>query len=599
MEDYQEEYTQIYEPLEEYKRQYREVHERNAKEYVESLIEKSQVDRAANKTLVNEIKKLQAEHASLSKQRGKFAFLQGLMIFLIVAGVGSVIAAFVMANDGSGFGTTNLIMAISGAVAAVLSLVLILTTISPKLKHFTKLVSEAAQKIAAKQKLGYQQMAPLNELFTEGMSQMLFQKSIPLIKLDRMFDSRRLDYLVSKFGLGAARDVNRSTLYVQSGEINGNPFYISRDMIHRLGTKTYTGSITISWTTTAVVNGQRVTQYHTQVLSASLDKPCPYYHEQPYLVYGNEAAPDLIFSRQDSDAEKMTDKQIERKVDRDIKKLNRQSEKSIAKGQNYTVMGNAEFEVLFHAVNRNNETQFRLLFTPLAQRQLLALMKDKEIGFGDDFDFVKYKMINTVIPEQLSRINLDVKPSYFHDYDLEAIINRFVAYQVAYFRHVYFALAPLLAIPLYQQQKPHEYIYKDLYDSYVSFYEHERVANSMGDGYFKNPASATTNILKTNIVKSAEGKDVVRVTAYGYRTVARTDYISKVGGDGRWHQIPVHWTEYIPVDKDTDIEIKVLEEKPDKTYADQARDFVEALRNRQVDPATLFMMGSFITRVLK
>ena len=42
-------------------------------------------------------------------------------------------------------------------------------------------------------------------------------------------------------------------------------------------------------------------------------------------------------------------------------------------------MGHPEFEVLFGAQNRNNEVQFRLLFTPLARKQLLALMKDKNM----------------------------------------------------------------------------------------------------------------------------------------------------------------------------------------------------------------------------
>jgi len=122
-----------------------------------------------------------------------------------------------------------------------------------------------------------------------------------------------------------------------------------------------------------------VTNHHSQVLTATVNKPCPRYYEQPYLVYANNAAPDLIFSRQDSDAEHMTEKQVDKKVAKDIKKLSKKSEKSITKGENYTVLSNSEFEVLFGATNRNNEVQFRLLFTPLAQRELLAIMKEKAV----------------------------------------------------------------------------------------------------------------------------------------------------------------------------------------------------------------------------
>ena len=164
-------------------------------------------------------------------------------------------------------------------------------------------------------------MRPLNDLFTPEMSKTLFAKTLPLINLDKMFDSKRLEYLVRKFGLNAAQDPNRSTLYVQSGDINGNPFFLANDLVHELGLKTYTGSITIHWTSSKTVNGKRVTQHHSQVLTASIERPCPFYRKLPYVVYGNEAAPDLVFSRQDSDAELLTQKQIDRLVKRKIKKL--------------------------------------------------------------------------------------------------------------------------------------------------------------------------------------------------------------------------------------------------------------------------------------
>ena len=38
--------------------------------------------------------------------------------------------------------------------------------------------------------------------------------------------------------------------------------------------------------------------------------------------------------------------------------------------------------------------EFRLLFTPVAQMQMLALMKDNEVGYGDDFTFLKDHKVN-------------------------------------------------------------------------------------------------------------------------------------------------------------------------------------------------------------
>lgn len=54
-------------------------------------------------------------------------------------------------------------------------------------------------------------------------------------------------------------------------------------------------------------------------------------------------------------------------------------------------MGDAEFDVLWGATDRDHEVEFRLLFTPLAKKQLLDLMKDKEIAYGDNFNFFKRK----------------------------------------------------------------------------------------------------------------------------------------------------------------------------------------------------------------
>src|SRR5690606_11632282 len=100
-------------------------------------------------------------------------------------------------------------------------------------------------------------------------------------------------------------------------------------------------SITIHWTTTSRVNGRTVVNRHTQVLTATVTKPYPMYAEQSYLVYANDAAPDLNFSRTDSDAENLNEKQIDRHVNRQIKQLEKKSQKAITTGSNYTVIGNS------------------------------------------------------------------------------------------------------------------------------------------------------------------------------------------------------------------------------------------------------------------
>ena len=108
-----------------------------------------------------------------------------------------------------------------------------------------------------------------------------------------------------------------------------------------------------------------------------------------------------------------------------------------------------------------------------------------------------------------------------------------------------------MAIPLYQQHRSHADIYREVYYTRASFWEEEAVANDYGEEYFKHEACVTPSLLKTTRLGSATGAQRVRVRAHGYRTIERTEYVSKMGGDGRMHQVPVHWTEYVPVHRDT------------------------------------------------
>ncbi|NLC94623.1 MAG: hypothetical protein GX676_02900 [Bacilli bacterium] len=590
----------IYEPLMAYKNVLKDLHHKNAEEYFEELVKKANIDVEANRETCKKIRQLTATKDHLVSTINKNNLYKALLIIGIILVIILEYAAF--SYYSAVIPAALLWSSIPVGIGLIILFIILIRKISAKVKVLREEKLTIDSQLNALTQEAWNQLQPLNALFKDGMREEIFQKTLPLIKMDKMFDTKRFEYLVHKFGFNAKKDVNRSTLFVQSGEINGNPFLICKDLVHYMGTKVYTGSITITWTETHYENGKRVTRTHSQVLTASVTKPCPYYYELVYLVYGNEAAPDLVFSRDDSDAEKMSEKQIQRKVNRDIKKLQKLAEKGTAKGSNFTVMANSEFEVLFGAHNRNNEVQFRLLFTPLAQKQLLQLMKDKEIGFGDDFDFDKDKMINVIYPEHLEDFPLNIKPSYFYGYDFDEVKNKFIQYNDNYFRNIYFAFAPILAIPLYVQQKPHEYIYKGLYDGYVSFYQHEYIANLMNQTAFIHPLSRTRNILKTRLVESKDNYDRVVVTSYGYRTEERVDYVTKMGGDGRLHSIPVRWTEYIPVSQDTVVDIHIVDEDKEENrehpISARIRQLVEELRNKKaIDEKDVFIYGQFLAYI--
>ena len=67
----------------------------------------------------------------------------------------------------------------------------------------------------------------------------------------------------------------------------------------------------------------------------------------------------------------------------------------IKENRDFTSMSNTDFEVLFDALDRTDEVQFRTLFTPLAQTNMVSLIRS-QTGYGDDFVFVKANRMNFV-----------------------------------------------------------------------------------------------------------------------------------------------------------------------------------------------------------
>ena len=58
--------------------------------------------------------------------------------------------------------------------------------------------------------------------------------------------------------------------------------------------------------------------------------------------------------------------------------------------------------------------------------------------------------------------------------------------------------------------------------------------------------------------------------------------------------IPVHWTEYIPVEQDTEIEIHVPEEEKELTYQEKYRKMFEDLKERKLEKEDIFRLNAFL-----
>lgn len=531
--------NEFFEPLKLYD-DYKVSFRTNTEEYFDGLVKKSAIDIDKNREEVKNYKKSLENYERYCGEINKNKTYKGLVIALIVL-------LFIASVAGFSFDVLIGVLSVVVAVLCVVGLIFLIKKINKKIKSLQEKADEY-KKLADKHlAVCYEIMAPLNALYGWDITKALIEKTLPCIKLDRYLNEGSIDFLKRKFGFEANIEPTRSTVYVHSGMAYGNPFMLCRDLVQTWINKEYRGSLTIHWTTTSRDSkGHLRTRHHTQTLTAKVVKPAPKYSYETYLLYFNDAAPNLSFSRRSAGISSLSEKEIERKIRSDARKFDKMAEKAIKTGGTYTIFGNEEFESLFDGTNRNNELEYRLLFTPLAQKGILELVKNDK-PFGDDFDFTKTGMINKIISGHSQNFNYKSNPADFIKYDYDEAREHFIEYNVSFFEGFYFDLAPLLSIPMYQQNETIGY--SELADkrSSVSSLEYEVLANSYNYKVFDAEAARTPAILKTERVASNDGVDKVTVTAYSFRTVEHTDFVSMMGRDGRFHNVPVHWIEYIPI----------------------------------------------------
>jgi len=543
---------EVLSPCGEYRSIYKQKHADNVSAYFDSMVETSKVDVDANRETV---KKYNASMKLLNESNKKLRGLKGLRGFIIAIFSISFAAAIILLVMGF---MQNPILGLFigigfGLIAFGIGLILILTMIvNKKIKTASQISNKHKAESDALLSEAYIQMRALNQLFTVDIATALVQKTFPIMKFDTFLEQKRVSLLGEKYGLATELGKDRSILCLKSGDLADSPFMIAKILTHQMGTKTYTGSITITY---RVYNGKNTTT-RTQTLTASVTKPCPYYYSSTKVIFGNEGAPNLQFSRSPSKANGMTDDKIDKMIAKDQKKLQKVATKGVG-NKNFTEMANSDFEVLFKALDRNNEVEFRLLFTPLAQIEMVKFIKDDEVGYGDDVFFDKINMLNILTPKHLDDFDLTGDPSHITSYDIDDISKRFCDYNNEYFRQIYYSVAPLLCIPLYQQHKPLEYIYKGVYDGYLANWQHEAVANALPERELRAPNCTTPCIMKTKFVQKDNDSDIIKVTAYGYNGVERTTVVQVWGNDGRSHAVPVRWVEYFPVSQDNQVVVKV------------------------------------------
>lgn len=524
----------IYDPLDEYVNTFAPRFRQVAKDTFAQLSKEAGVDINANRQTCKQLYKAQGD---LKSVKSKLCWTIFLCVVMWGGAIGGGIAIYNMYDS---FESWEIVLIAIGIATALL---LLFWKIQPLIKRLKSERNGLIEKTTKLEKEAWQQMAPLNRLYDWDILTRMMTQTVPKLEFDSYFTTQRLADLQEVYGWDGTFNQERSVIYSHSGLINGNPFVLCRTRKMEMGTKTYYGHKTIYWTTRERgSDGKMHTVRHSETLTASVTAPYPGYYEKTRLIYGNTAAPDLKFYRKQSGLANCEGSLSYRWQRRKLRKKSRD-----LTNNDFAMMTNEEFEVAFDTSNRNSNQQYALLFTPLAQANMLKLLKDNSASYGDDFDFEKNCMINTILPDHIQSIDLDMNPHQYQNFDYDKAEKDFYDINAQYFRAIYFCFAPLLCVPMYQQIRSQENIYGRDMQRHSAFWEHEALANFWGQDHFKHPQCVTDCILKTKKEQTSGDCSSVTVYAYGYRVEQRISYITKWGGDGRTHKVPVYWDEYLPV----------------------------------------------------
>lgn len=501
----------IFNPLEEYENKYRARHFENTTAFFEKLVKQSGVDIEKNRETVRLYNEYKDNLSKLRKKLNRYRFFRVLMCITLVL------------------------------------IPLVILKMTPAIRALRLEIEEADKRSDELLAEAHRQMLPLNNLFTDRDGLNIIESTVPLISFFEQFTVKQEADMKINYDFREYNEDEQSTVDVLAGSYNENPFLFENKLIHTMGTETYHGYKTIHWTETyRDSNGRMQTRTRSQTLHATVTKPKPFYNTQVVLNYCAQGGPELSFSRDATHLERKSEKQIEKYVKRGEKRLQKKADKAVSDNSNFTSMSNSDFEVLFDALNRTNEVQFRTLFTPLAQTNMVDLLLSKT-GFGDDFHFIKMNRTNRIISNHSQGREINLLPSAYVSYSFDIIKENFIGKNVEFFKAVYFDFAPLLAIPLYQERPVHSLKPIPDYTRLYSFKECEVLANAVDYRQVVHPNTKTRAILKSSYVGSKDKVDETCITAYSYDIEKRVDYVSVHGGDGRFHSVPVEWDEYLPL----------------------------------------------------
>lgn len=531
-----------------YRTDFLKEHATGTETYLNELFEQTGTSLKENKEDCQEISALDKV---LLKTKRKFSLfkvgigiLLTLLVILMLTAIGG--AYYVFTEPGILLSPAAIYSIFASCIlVAVGFLVLIVLTsvfLSKKSKKFKSTISNFEEVIKTKIQEAFVKLHDFYRAFNYSQVYSQIQAQIPEIEFLKSADTNFVKYVEKNFDPVYVPSSTSMLVNYKAGYFYKNPFIVGMYKEMNMVPHTYTGSLAISYYTGFGEHRRLV----SETLHATLVKPKP---EYKYIavnsLYAN-AVPELEFEKApvlDYNPAKH-DKYIKQ-----AEKMLAQIEK---KNADFTPMSNTEFEALFPVTKRSSEQKYRAFFGQVAQQNLINFAKT--LTSGRNYTYSKSHNTNEVALRELSE-SFDLNPLDFVDYDLTAFLSKYQEYAKVLSASLYDSFIPYLSNPVLLEgniSKQPEYTKTPSILEHLAlltkFKNIELLPNEAGiDEYILEPLPEYENVCKV----------------HSFKAVPRVDYVVVNAGDGP-HQVPVNWTEYIPVFKE--LRYKVQQNQADANY---------------------------------
>ncbi|WP_100917061.1 MAG1210 family protein [Spiroplasma floricola] len=545
----------IYEPLKEYETTLKKKFEDTLEEEFDKLVKLSGVDKEANEKLMKSIK---SDRKKIAKANDRYQLMKRwkgfLFIFFIVFTIITttvVLSIFInlslfIANI-SLYGKALYLRILIMGIYAIYSF-FYLKYFFIKYKKFWKEIDKLKARAEENIEVAWQQMKKLNDLFEWGIPLKLFSKTIDFIKFDNNLTSNKMQYLISRYNL-PLKNKTYSTKSLISGEIAKNPFLIWERSFFIMEDITYSGQKNFQYKRNIIEdNGDISYSIDDKVLRAEIVKQIPVFKTEKVVLFMSDLIPNLSYTRKPQNLNSLNLKELEEFINKNKELLEKKAIDSIKENSSFNLMNNTEFESYFNVQNRSNEIEFRRLFTPIAQKNMIELIADLKSGFGDDFTLEKKGMITWIKSDRLKNWYFDQNPVDYTSFSLDSIKQKFFDINRVQFRHMYFTLAPILATPALINTNAKSLIIDSPEvntNSSPSTHVLESIIYKFLDDNYSFTLFKKESILDLTSIEESGGINISNLNVNSFNRNSTTEFIVKKTPDGDQRNIPIKYKNFL------------------------------------------------------